>query len=283
MDRLLDARINGQAGLVTRAQAVEAGLTDEAIRWRLSTGRWVRMHPGVYLTRPGRSDWEVRAVAALLHLGSGAALYGRSAGHAWGLLESPGDPIEAVVPETRRGGRRGVGIEVRRSRHIGARVHPTAWPHRTTVEHTVFDLAEGHDLDRAVRHAARACQLRMTTPALLLDALATRPTQSHRALLTLTLGDVDELESVAEVRYVRDVEAAHGLPTGQRQREGGGTRRDSSYDGVQVIVEIDGRLGHEGWAGRVSDSARDRRSATRGWLTVRAGWVEVAGAPCELA
>lgn len=284
MDRLLRARIDGQAGLVTRSQALFAGITDDAVAWRISTGRWVALHPGVYLTTPGRKDWEVRAVAALLYLGAGAALFGRSAGFAWGLLGSSDDDIHAVVPETRRGGTRGEGIIVARSRHALERVHPTAWPHRTTVEHTVLDLAQSHDLDRAVGHAARACQLRLTTPARLLDALATRPTQSHHALLTRTLGDVDELESVAEVRYVRDVEQPHGLPTGVRQQVvARGRRRDSSYEGVRVIVEIDGRLGHEGWLGRVTDSARDRRSATRGWLTVRAGWVEVAGAPCELA
>ncbi len=284
MDRLIRARIDGQAGLVTRRQALLAGITDDAVAWRISTGRWVAVHPGVYLTTPGRDDWEVRAVAALLYLGTGAALCGRSAGFAWGLLDSPGGDIWAVVPETRRGGTRGDGILVSRSRHAASRVHPEAWPHRTTVEHTVLDLAQGHALDRAVGHAARACQLRLTTPDRLLDAVATRPTQSHHALLTRTLGDVDELESAAEVRYVRDVEQPHGLPTGVRQRQGAGRRRrDSSYDDVRVIVEIDGRIGHEGWAGRTMDSTRDRRSAARGWLTVRAGWVEVAGAPCELA
>ncbi len=84
--------VDGQAGTCsTRSQALFAGITDDAVAWRISTGRWVALHPGVYLTTPGRGDWEVRAVAALLHLGAGAALFGRSAAYAWGLLGSPGD------------------------------------------------------------------------------------------------------------------------------------------------------------------------------------------------
>ena len=58
--------------------------------------------------------------------------------------------------------------------------------------------------------------------------------------------------------------------------------RDVAYEEQRVLVELDGRLGHQG-AARVTDGIRDRRSATRGWLTVRAFWVDVAVTPCELA
>jgi very-short-patch-repair endonuclease len=88
-----------------------------------------------------------------------------------------------------------------------------------------------------------------------------------------------------EVRFLRDVERSHGLPVGRRQRPTfvTGTRvHDVAYEEQRVLVELDGRLGHQG-AARVADGIRDRRSATRGWLTVRAFWVDVAVTPCELA
>ena len=78
VDAITRARVAGQSGLLTRAQARAAGLTERAIDWRLSSGRWVAVHPGVYLTSPGRDDWEMRAVAALLHAGSGAVLVRRA-------------------------------------------------------------------------------------------------------------------------------------------------------------------------------------------------------------
>src|SRR6478735_9106479 len=138
MDPLLAARIRGQPGLVTREQALAAGLTEKAIRWRVSSGRWTVVHPRVFLTEPGRSGWDLRAVAALLHVGRPAALHGPSAGHAWTMLNRPDDPIEVVVP-LGRSGRARDGITIVRSRHFDERLDPTAWPHRVTAAHTVFD------------------------------------------------------------------------------------------------------------------------------------------------
>ncbi len=242
------------------------------------------MHRGVYLTTPGRDDLELRAVAALLAVGGPSALWGPSAGWAWGLAAAPEGDVSVVVPLGRSGANR-PGISVVRSRHFADRVHPTEWPHRITAEHTVFDLALGHGPDRAIALMAKACQSRITSEERLRQALVTRPTQPHRALITEALGMVGAgAESVAEVRYVRDVELAHGLPEGRRQEPAPGSRsRDSHYESVGVVVEIDGRLGHEGWAGRQSDVRRDRTAAVGGLMTVRGSWLDVAVTPCEFA
>ena len=49
-DRLLAAKVAGQAGLVTRSQARAHGWSKGAIRWQIESGRWARVHRGVYLT-----------------------------------------------------------------------------------------------------------------------------------------------------------------------------------------------------------------------------------------
>lgn len=289
-DRVLAARVAGQSGLVTRSQLLGAGWSPDAVRWRVTSGRWMQVHRGVYLTTPGRRDWECRAVAALLAVGSPCCLTGLSAGRAWGLVPGPpedelhpGD-VEILVPLGRSGADLD-GVRVRRSRHFGARVHPTAWPPRTSVEHTAFDLALGHGADRAMALLAKACQLRLTTEGDLAAALLMRPTQPHRRILSEALGLIGEgAESAAEVRYARDVEKAHGLPTGTRQLPAPGARsRDSAYEDVAVVVEIDGRLGHVGWSGQQRAGRRDRKAATNGLLTVRGGWADVAIEPCEFA
>lgn len=284
LDRLLAARIAGQAGLVSRRQALAHGWSGARIRWHVQSGRWVRVHRGVYLTTPGRDDWEMRSVAALLAVGPPSCLHGASAGIAWGLQAQDDEDIHVVVPFHRRG--QGLpDIVVSRSRHFEGRVHPTEWPHRTTVEHTVFDLALGHGLDRCIALMAKACQLGLTDERRLARALDTRPTQPHRRLVTEALGAIEEgAESAAEVRYVRDVERAHGLPVGLRQEPAPGARcRDSEYPDHDVIVEIDGRLGHVGWTNQQRAGRRDRKAAALGKLTVRAGWSDVAVTPCELA
>ena len=283
-DRLLAAKVAGQAGLVTRSQARAHGWSKAAIRWQIESGRWARVHRGVYLTTPGRDDWEMRAVAALLAISMPSCLRGDSAGVAWGLQAEDSDDIQVLVPVNRRGEPL-PGVKVHRSRRFADRVHPTEWPHRTMVEHTVFDLSMGHGLDRCIALMAKACQLRLTTEEALGQVLRTRPTQPHRRLIAEALGLVGEgAESAAEVRYIRDVELAHGLPTGVRQEPAPGSRsRDNDYPEWGVIVEIDGRLGHLGWGNQQRAGRRDRKAAAGGKLTVRGGWRDVAVAPCEFA
>lgn len=297
MDPVTRARIAGQAGLVTRAQALQAGLSERAVDWRLARGWWTRIHPGVYLTTPGRDDWEVRAVAGLLHAGPGSALGGRSAGHVWGLVTAEPETISIVIPAQRRV-RPVEGLTITRSRHLPDRVHPTAWPHRVVAEHTVFDLAQGVTFDRAVSLAARAIGLGIVSADSLLTALSGRRGQSHARPLREALADVDQgSESPAELRYVRDVERAHGLPTGKRQtpiasvgaahvrrdRLVGVGRRDVEYEEWDLVVEIDGRLGHDGWRARQREGLRDRKAAVGGRLTIRCHWPDLVPTACDLA
>ena len=42
--------IENQGGVVSRAQALKAGLTVGVIKFRVSSGRWLQMYPGVYAT-----------------------------------------------------------------------------------------------------------------------------------------------------------------------------------------------------------------------------------------
>lgn len=59
--------------------------------------------------------------------------------------------------------------------------------------------------------------------------------------------------------------------------------RDIAYLAQKVVVELDGRLGHDQGADQVTDGRRDLDSAVSGWLTVRAFWGDVAVRPCRLA
>ncbi|NUO33966.1 MAG: type IV toxin-antitoxin system AbiEi family antitoxin domain-containing protein [Dermatophilaceae bacterium] len=284
MRRDLRAVAESQLGLVTRAQALESGLSDAAVRWRVESGRWVLVQRGVYSTTPGRDDWHARALAALLRVGVPSALCGPSAGFLWGLVPHPGPDVHVVVPVDRRPDTT-PGIVITRSRHAYERTDERAWPHRIGIDHTVFDLAQGQALDRAVALVAKAVGTRRTTVRNLRRALEQRPNQSHRTLLLEVLADVAAgTESPAERRFTRDVEQAHGLPAAVRQADGpGGTRCDNDYPALRVKVEVDGRLGHAGWANQQRDGRRDRRNAASLWLTVRVYWTDVAVTPCQTA
>lgn len=277
-----------QAGLVTRAQCSRCGLGDEAVGWRIASGRWARVHPGVYLTTPGRNGWEVGAVAAFLRAASAdaddAALAGEAAGFVLGVVSRPPATIEVVVPTDRRVVGTD-GMTVRRTARFEEILDPLAYPWRTSAAVTVLDCAASRSDDGALAVVGRAVQRRVVTARSLAVELRARGRHPHGSLLREVLADVgDGAESAAEVRYVRDVERAHGLPAGTRQvSTRGGALHDTVYEGFATVVEVDGRLGHEAWSDRVRDGRRDRLAAGDGAFTCRVFWPDVAVTPCRTA
>jgi very-short-patch-repair endonuclease len=278
----LDALIRSQHGVCSTAQARAGGLTDDAIRWRVTSGRWSRIGQGLYLAQTGAIDWLGRAHAAVLRGGDGCALSLRSAEYLHGVSDTPPPVITVAVPAgrvvTRLPGTRFRGhvrLEVTRRRGLPV----------TRPEQTVIDLTDvrGVEWREAVAITARWVQKRRTTAASLTEALEGRARHGHRRILAVALGVVAEgAESLMEVSYVRRVEQPHGLPRAALQVRHGRLRRDFEYEQWRVVVEVDGRLGHEG-EHLSKDRTRDRRAAGTGRITLRAGWVDVEGAPCELA
>ena len=281
-----------QFGVASRGQCLAAGTTDAVLRWRVASGRWRRIHPGVFLTHSGDLDWNASAAAAVLWAstrGTGAdvGLAGDAAGFVQGLTRRPPAVVEVVVPAGRRV-EAAPGLRVRRTRHdLDRLLDPVLYPWRTIVPVTAVDLAADTTADGALAVLARAVQRNLTSADRLAAELAGRRGHPHGALLREALADVaDGAHSAAEVRYVRDVERAHGLPRATRQStagSGGRSVHDNEYEEYGVLVEVDGRLGHETWQDRVRDGRRDRSATRRGRLTVRVFWPDVAVTPCATA
>lgn len=289
----LDAVAKEQFGLLTRSQCLGAGLTDDAVGWRLERGWWVAVHPGVYLTVPGREDWWTRALAAQLAVGD-AAWSHDTAAFVHGIAAKPPRVVDLLVGHDRRVATPSGALVHRRRGDVNRFVDELHWPWRTTIDwahgaagETILDVSASASVDETFALLGRAFQRRLTTEGTLRGRLSRRARHPRRALLELVLGDVaGGAESTMEVRYLRDVERAHGLPTCERPFTAQRDRcqlHDIGYVAQRVLVELDGRLGHDGPEARVKDGIRDRRGATSGWLTVRAFWRDVAGFPCELA
>ena len=282
------AQAQRQGGLVTRAQLVALGVTDDVIAAQLAAERWQRVHRGVLATFTGPLDERARLWGALLVGGAGAALSHDSAAHLHGLCDEP-DSVHVVVTVN---GRRVAppGVVLHRSR---AERSVSGRPPRTDVTDTLVDLASaGLTGDRLAAVVARAVQRRLVRPEQVLDVLDRRGRRGLRGageLAGLVTDAGEGAHSALELRFLRDVERAHGLPTGRRQhraRHGGRTTyRDVVYEvgGVVVVVELDGRLGHDGLRDRFRDLRRDADARRAGEVTLRYGWWDVSGSPCEVA
>ncbi|MGI8646317.1 MAG: hypothetical protein ACR2JD_08365 [Nocardioides sp.] len=284
----LAALITGQDGVVSRRQVLQLGGTDRDIARRLHSRDWTRVHPGVYLDHTGAPTWDQRAWAAVLARWP-AALGGASAVRAHGLRGGRADdaaPIHIVIPGTRSVDPL-PGARIERIRDFDRVAHLNLHPPRARLEHALLKTAASLDEDGAVGVLADACQQRRTTAARLVPALTPLSRLRHRALLLEILCDVASgAFPVLERRYLRDVERAHGLPGDGRQRPAkvGRARTfcDVEYVEQLIVVELDGRLGHEWTADRWADLDRDLAAAEEALMTVRVGWHQVLS-PCRLA
>ncbi len=286
--RDLERLIGRQAGVVTRAQALAAGMTRHAVQVKLGAGRWRRLHAGVYLAYPGPPSRESLMWAAVLAVRTGAVLCHQTAAELHGLVEArKGGVVHIMVPRGRPVAPM-KGVVIHYSRRARTARHPALQPPRTRLEDTVLDLAEAETTAAgAIGWILTACASRRTTPGRLLTAMDGRLRIRRRTMLLAALGDARAgVESMLERGYLYRVERPHGLPPGIRQRRtrAGGTSQyeDIRYEEYGVIVELDGLAAHpEGERWR--DIGRDNQSAANGLVTLRYSYADVMDRPCQVA
>ena len=276
-----------QHGVVARGQATQAGLTRHEITARLRSGRWRPLHSGVYAAFSGRPPREAVLWAAVLRVGHDATLSHQTAAELSGLVDAPASLIHVSVPR-QTGSLHVGGIVVHYSSRLPSARHPARTPPQTRIEDTVLDLAQvAGCAEEAVGWGIRACQRRLTKPELLREAMAQRARLRWRGDLAEALTEVREgVHSCLERRYLRNVERAHGLPTGNRQilivRGTSRAYEDVRYRDYDTCVELDGAAAHPADS-RWRDARRDNANAADGIITLRYGWTDVAYRPCAVA
>lgn len=146
------------------------------------------------------------------------------------------------------------------------------WP-VTSAEDTVLDLVAGlRSPHVVVAVLTDACRTSVVSVEEILRAMGRRKRQRHRQLVKDVLADViGGLESNLDHEYLVKVERPHAVTI----------RKDVEYDEFATIVELDGRVGHEG-SGQHRDRRRDNAGARRGKSTLRYGHADLAEA-CEVA
>jgi Transcriptional regulator, AbiEi antitoxin len=277
-----------QSGIVSRSQALRAGLTPGMIKFRVSSGRWRQIYPGVYATFNGGLSRGMRLWAAVLSAGPSAVLSYETAAELHQLTDERDKLIHVTVPVTRRV----IAVEgvcLHRSARAADAVQGGSRPPRTRVEETVLDLSQtAPTFDDVCGWVARAIARELTDETSLLAAMGKRMrlrwrADLHELIEAAATGD----HSVLEFRYHRDVERAHGLPEPVRQAsftgpDGRRGRRDRVYGEYGVVVELDGRLAHPA-ENQWKDKARDNAAAAKGMRSLRYGWTHVTQHPCATA
>jgi very-short-patch-repair endonuclease len=278
-----------QAGVVTRQQVLDAGLSVGAINSKLRFARWRRIYWGVYATFTGPATREAQLWAAVLYAGERAQLSHETAAELNGLTDKRVRLIHVTIPANRRV-RPVTGLVIHRSSHAdaGGRFPRGVIPH-TLVEDTIIDLVnDAGTLDDVIGWVTSAFGRRLTAEGPLRRTLSTRHKLRWRDRLDeIVAAAAGGAHSVLEFRYDRDVERAHRLPEARRQvpftkLDGGRGFRDRYYAEYGLVVELDGKQAHpEDQLGR--DRRRDNGAIADGGSTLRYDWDEVTRHACATA
>ena len=245
-------------GVVTRAQALAAGITSDEIAHRVRTGALQRVYPGVYRVGHRARSVEATFLAAVWACGDGAVLSGRAAAHLWGLIRGPAPAPGVTAPAKRRVH----GVVTHRARHIERTTHrgiPI-----TTVPRTLVDLASHLSLDALARACHEAGVLHNATPRQVEAVLAKRPTTKGATKLRAVLrGDMPVTLSELERRFQRRLKEA-GLPLPETNRPAHGRRVDCRWPDQRLTVELDGYRYHHSRHAWEQDRRREREARARG-------------------
>lgn len=279
-----------QHGIITVLQATAGGLTAEAVRHRVDSGRWEPAGGGAYRLIGTPRTWEQRLFALAASAGGTAAASHRSAA---ALLGLPGFPRSGVCEVTTPRPRRHRGAEgICHRWRVLPEHHLTvvdAIP-VTRVARTLVDLAGILHPQRVERAVDNCLAMGVVTVAGLRSTHADLATRG-RAGIALMRRLLDERSdayvppaSELEARFLALVRDS-GLPDPVRQldagdREGWVGRVDFAWPSVGLLVELDSRRHHSALLDRKADAARDARLRSGGWYTVvRITWDEVATRP----
>ncbi|MEO7587985.1 MAG: type IV toxin-antitoxin system AbiEi family antitoxin domain-containing protein [Arachnia sp.] len=270
----LIALAQSQDGVFSTTQAEAAGLTRAVWRRMHRDGQWHPVAPGMSSTAAAPT-WTALAWAGVLQC-EGGVLGGEAAGHLYGICDEP-QVIDVWTPSRRR-------IADQRWRFRRGTRRGFADPARVRMEDAVLEICAEATAPGIVDVLGRAVGSRRTTAQRLRAAALGAPVAKNRQLVLQILDDVaNGVESPLEHRYLVDVERAHGLPVGARQVSiSSGTRTDVGYLKFRVLVELDGRVWHEGLAAS-ADMRRDNQHAIASFTTLRFGWHAVVDNPCGVA
>ncbi|BFU47429.1 DUF559 domain-containing protein [Krasilnikovia sp. MM14-A1004] len=239
----MDALLDHQSGVITMAQALRY-LTEKAVRHRLASGRWQRLHRSIFLTHNGPAGPAQHRWAAVLSIGHAAVLAGLTAIDLRGYSTPT---IHVLAPPGTQGRSVPVGVVVHRSNALDeCDVLTIGRPPRTRAARSLVDAAQwARTVAEAQAIVAAGFQQRLVRAADVRAVLDRLPrARRRRAILQAVNDAAGGAHSLAEIDFI-GLCRRHRLPEPRLQvmrRDAVGRWRflDALFEEWQVHVEVDG-------------------------------------------
>jgi hypothetical protein len=267
----LRALADAQDGLVTRRQALAAGMSNAAIRHAIGPGgQWQKIVSGIYATFTGAISHRNRVRAAVLYAGPQAVVTGAYACRAHGLDYAPGRAIVILVPP----GVRRAPIDIATIRRVATM--PTSRILRgipcTAPERAALDASrEAKTLRDARAILCEVVQRALTTPERLIAEFDRMDTRGMR-LAKQALEDVS-----AGCRSAPECELRDLIRTSTVLSEPVWTTPlpdaddlipDGHYEEARVALEVDSIEWHQLGVAPADTEKRRAKYANLGWRVV---------------
>lgn len=283
-------RMRQQHGLISRRQALQAGMSSHQINERLRTGRWVRAARGVYRHVVSPTTPLSRLLAGCLACGALASH--RSAAALHGIDGYELDRVELVVALGRRPAIKGAKLHRTTQMDLAKPVIRKGVP-CTGLDRTVLDLAavvSRTRLDHTIDAVLRDGQLR---PCDLYRVLVSHSRRGRagcgafRAALDDRCGD-DPVPLSAWSRMAADLLAESGLPRPSMEYQVEDTcgtflaQVDLAYPSHRVAIELDSKRWHLNSISFEQDPQRRNALTVEGWTVLNFTWSSYKERPGEL-
>jgi very-short-patch-repair endonuclease len=284
LERRINKKMTTQFGLITREQALVAGMTRSMIEGRLIKERWVPVIKGIYKVGGAPPSFKQKLMAALLWAGEGAIASGRSAARVWRL---EGEFDGAIEITTQKSSKPPPGIIVYRRKLEPADITKVGVFPMTKVARTLFDLASVVPLNQLLIARDDALTRRLTNWKQLSEqprgvSRGCKGTVAFKASLTGDNRGSSDLERLF-LRFARQF----GLPPPSLQyelqlRDGSTVFIDFAYPNAKLAIETDGSR-HDQPVRAKRDRKRDNSLLVIGWGTMRLSRDDILYRPAEVA
>jgi very-short-patch-repair endonuclease len=277
--------LRGQDGVITRAQALEAGLSSDGLKARVRSGQWARPLRGVYVVG-GMADTAHRSIRMAIAAASpGAVASHGSAAWLWGMSDRPPAtpvvsvlaPRHPVVP----------GVDVHRTEAPFERARQRGLP-CTPAARTLIDCAATTTPGDLAELVDRSLALRVVHVAELTGPPG-GPRLRGRGPLRQCLEDRGMIggpaPSVLESRMAR-LFRRHRLPVPRAEVVWGDRRQyrlDFAYPSLRLMVEVDGYAWHASPEQFARDHRRRNELTAAGWMILTYTWQDVTREPDRVA
>lgn len=274
-DRVIEDFLRRHDGVITLAQAAEAGLNRQAVYRRVRSGRWLRCSPGVYFADDRPFTDAARIRAAVWSLGPRATASGLAAAWWHDVTKYPPESVEVTVPRASNHRPR-FGTRIRR-RDLGpADIVERRGLRVTSLPLTVVEAAARKGGGAKLMDSAlqRHVELRELWRA----HLRNKGRHGSPAARRLLIAAADGARSAAERLLVKLLREAK-ITGWKANRRVGRYVVDVAFPGLKIAIETDGWAFHSDQEDFQRDRVKQNELALLGWQVLRFTWLDLTEYP----